>query len=131
MADIRINIDGVNDELRANVLAFLSVERYRDRDDLDEDTMTRLANRIDDEVRSALRPFGYYEPMVRSDFTPDKRLAVSIVIEPGPAIQVEAVSIEIEGAGSKDSEFTALSDFPLLLPGRTLNHGSTNRRRAS
>ena len=123
-ADIRINVDGVNDELRANVLAFLSVERYRDRDDLDADTLTRLANRIDGEVRSALRPFGHYEPVVRSEFSPDKSdWRVSIMIEPGPAIQVEAVTIEIEGAGSKDSEFTALSDFPLLLPGRTLNHG--------
>ncbi len=95
-AAIRINIEGVNDELRSNVLAFLSVERYRERNDLDVDMITRLANRIDGEVRSALRPFGYYEPVVRSEFMQDRTdWRVSIVIEPGPAIRVESVSIEV------------------------------------
>ena len=53
---------GVQGELRANVVTFLSVERNRDLKDIDQETMTRLFNRIDGEVRGALRPFGYYEP---------------------------------------------------------------------
>ena len=56
-----------------NVLALLSLERYKDRDRLQPDAVQRLYNRIDDEVRSALRPYGYYEPVISSSLSgPDK-----------------------------------------------------------
>ncbi len=65
-ADISIEIDGVDAELRRNVLAFLSLERYKGRDDLDEALLERLQERAIREAASALRPFGYYEPKVES-----------------------------------------------------------------
>ena len=61
-AEIEIDIEGVDAELRRNVFAFLSLERYKDRDDLDEALMERLQERAVREARNALRPFGYYEP---------------------------------------------------------------------
>ena len=67
-AGIKVEITGVEGELRANVVTFLSVERNRDLKDIDQEMMTGLFNRVDREVRSALRPFGYYEPVVKSDF---------------------------------------------------------------
>lgn len=65
-AEIEIDIEGVDAELRRNVLAFLSLERYKDRDDLDEALMERLQERAVREARDALRPFGYYEPKVET-----------------------------------------------------------------
>ena len=59
-AAIKVELRGVDDEVKLNVQTFLSVERYRDRNDIDADTVDRLFNRIDGEVREALRPFGYY-----------------------------------------------------------------------
>src|SRR5688572_30071904 len=64
VADIEVALTGVEGELRSNVLTFLSVERYRRRDDLDEDTMQRMVDRVDSEVKRALRPLGYYDPKV-------------------------------------------------------------------
>ena len=61
-ANIEIDVRGVNDELRANVLAYLSFERYRKSESLTPDTLERLHNRIEREVASAVKPFGYYSP---------------------------------------------------------------------
>ena len=65
-ADIDVEIKGVNEELRRNVLTYLSFERYKKRDKLDRDTLERLLNRVDREVQAALKPFGYYDPKVQA-----------------------------------------------------------------
>jgi hypothetical protein len=56
MADIRIELEGVDGDVRRNVLALLSLERYKDRDRIEPDAVQRLYRRVDDEVRSAMRP---------------------------------------------------------------------------
>src|SRR5690242_8554330 len=66
-ANITVEIHGVDDPIRANVLAYLSFERYKKRTDLSPDTIERLHNLVEREVQSALKPFGYYEPSVESD----------------------------------------------------------------
>ncbi len=53
---------GVEEHIRANVLAYLSFERYKESDDLSPEFVERLQERSEREVRLALRPFGYYEP---------------------------------------------------------------------
>src|SRR3984893_8633251 len=61
----KVEIRGVDEELRTNVLAYLSLERYKKGGaDLNADTIERLHNRVEREVQSALRPFGYYEAQV-------------------------------------------------------------------
>src|ERR1700754_77968 len=66
-ANIDVDIRGVDDQLRTNVLAYLSFERYKKRTDLSADVIERLHNRVEREVQSALKPFGYYEPTVDSE----------------------------------------------------------------
>src|SRR3981081_1579253 len=68
-ANVDVELHGVDDELRTNVLAYLSFERYKQTTDLSADTIERLHERVEREVQSALRPFGYYEPKVHSDLT--------------------------------------------------------------
>src|SRR5213080_4941462 len=69
-AGVKVEIRGVDEELRANVLAYLSFERYRKGGaDLNADTVERLHNRAEREVQAALKPFGYYEPQVESTIT--------------------------------------------------------------
>ena len=64
--NVDIEVRGVDDELRANVLAYLSFDRYRKSESLSADTIERLHNRVEREVAAALKPFGYYEPKTRS-----------------------------------------------------------------
>ena len=62
---VTVEVRGVEDDVRDNVLTYLSFERYRKGGvDLNADTVERLHNRVELEVDAALRPFGYYEPKV-------------------------------------------------------------------
>jgi len=125
-AAIRIEIDGVDGDLRRNVLAFLSVERYKDSERIQEDTVVRLYNRIDDEVRSALKPFGYYEPKIQTKFEPnskDNDWRVEITIDPGMPVMIDTVQINLEGAGAGDPVLARIKQQTRLRSGERLNHG--------
>src|SRR5438128_872527 len=65
-ATIRVDIEGVDGDLRRNVMSLLSVERYKDRERIEPDAVERLYRRVEAEVREALKPFGYYEPKVEA-----------------------------------------------------------------
>ena len=124
-AAIKVELRGVEDEVKRNVATFLSVERYRNRDDIDADTVNRLFNRIDGEVREALRPFGYYEPEVRSQLkAQDKGWLIDIDVAPGEPVRLRHVSIEIEGPGANDPAFEAIRSQRALREGARLNHGT-------
>jgi translocation and assembly module TamA len=124
-AAIKVELRGVEDEVKRNVQTFLSVERYRERDDIDADTVNRLFNRIDGEVREALRPFGYYEPDVRSQLkAQDKGWLIDIDVAPGEPVRVRHVSIVIEGPGADDPAFKAVLAQRALREGMRLNHGT-------
>jgi translocation and assembly module TamA len=126
-AGIRVDIEGVEGDAKRNVLAYLSVERYKDRDKLEEDTVVRLYNRIDDEVRSALKPLGYYEPKVETTYESsrnDSDWRIRITIEPGKPVIVESAELVIEGPGATDAAFDRVHELNALRKGVRLNHGS-------
>lgn len=126
-AGIRVDIDGIDGDQRRNVQAFLSLERYKERKDLDEDTVLRLYNRIDEEVRSALKPLGYYEPQVKSTYEPkrkDSDWRIRISIDPGVPVVIESVALGLEGPGAEDPAFKAIREQSVLRKGARLNHGS-------
>lgn len=123
-AAIKLEIRGVEGDVERNVRVFLSVERYRERDDIDEDTANRLFNRIDGEVREALRPFGYYEPKIGAKLEPeDKGWLIEIDITPGEPVRVRHVSVAVEGPGADDPAFVAIKTQKALREGMRLNHG--------
>lgn len=126
-AAIRVDIEGVDGDLKRNVEAFLSVERYKDRDKLEEDTVSRLYNRIDEEVRSALKPLGYYEPQLQSSFESshnDRDWHIRITIEPGKPVIIESAELHVEGPGADDPVFRQARELDSLRKGERLNHGS-------
>src|SRR5215471_13301764 len=87
-ANVTVEVRGVDDELKTNVLTYLSFERYKKTTDLSADTIQRLHDRVEREVQSALRPFGYYEPKVHSDLTNAGKgdWHITIDIDPGPPV---------------------------------------------
>jgi len=64
---IELEVRGVGEDIRANILAYLSFERYKASDDLSPEFVERLQERSEREVRAAMRPFGFYEPEVNSE----------------------------------------------------------------
>jgi translocation and assembly module TamA len=122
---VNVEIHGVNDELRDNVLAYLSFERYKKGGgDLNADTVERLHNRVEREVDAALRPFGYYEPQVQSSVNREDNgdWHVVVNITPGPPIVVDHMDVRVEGAGASDPLFQRILQHLPLHSGDQLNH---------
>jgi len=126
-ASVTVEVRGVPDEVRDNVLAFLSFERYRRGGvDLNADTVERLHNRVEREVDAALRPFGFYEPKVESTLTDqghsDWRVVINIT--PGRPVLVDRIDVRVDGPGESDPLFRRILDNLPLHHGDRLSHAA-------
>src|SRR3569833_2588267 len=124
LANVTVEIHGVEDDMRTTVLAYLSIERYKKTTDLSADTIERLHDRVEREVQSALRPFGYYEPHVHSEVNNVGRgdWKVVINIDPGAPVLVEKIEVRVQGPGATDALFTRITDNLPIHRGDRLNH---------
>ncbi|MDE2261089.1 MAG: BamA/TamA family outer membrane protein [Gammaproteobacteria bacterium] len=125
-AGVSITINGVSDPLRSNVLAYLSFARYQRSKHLTSDTVDRLQSRIAREVQSALRPFGYFRPTVRSSVTPSGPgdWQVAITIDPGPPVILQSVSVQVVGPGARSRRFTRITSKLPLHAGSRLDEAA-------
>ena len=126
-AGVNVEVRGVDEELRANVLAYLSFERYRKGGvELNADTVERLHNRVEREVQEALRPFGYYEPKVDSSVTEQghDEWRVVVNISKGEPVLVEHIDVRVDGPGETDPLFARILQHLPLHAGDRLNHAA-------
>jgi translocation and assembly module TamA len=120
---IRIEVDGVDRQIADNVRSYLSLARYTQREDLTDAQVRRLADRAVDETTDALRPFGYYEPNVRSRTTrDDENWIVRLRITPGEPVRVAAVDIVVQGDGSEDRPLLQVIEDSSVREGARLEH---------
>jgi translocation and assembly module TamA len=129
LGGITVEVRGVEEEILANVLVYLSFERYKDSKDLSKDFVERLQERSEREVRAALKPFGYYEPTVTSSVKPegsgsDQNYRVTIAVTPGQPVVVENVYVRVTGPGADDVVFTRITSNPPIRPKQRLNHSA-------
>lgn len=121
---IRIEVTGLDPDSPEyeNVRGSLSLARYRDKE-MGESRMRRLHRRAESEIRTALRPFGYYEPEIESSLEADDGDWVARYrISPGPRVRVASVTVRVVGEAENDRGFQrALEDLP-IKPDQPLNH---------
>lgn len=115
---VRVEVEGVDDDLRDNVRRHLSLVEARGDDDLDEGRIRRLHRRAEEEIGEALAPFGYYRPTVRSSLEREDPASTSWTatyrVDPGPPLRVSELDVRVAGEGSGDAGFEALvRSFPL------------------
>jgi translocation and assembly module TamA len=126
-ARIRIDLEGVDGAARRNVLVLLSVERYKDRERIEPDAVNRLFRRVDDEVRSALRPFGYYDPKISASLTPEDKehdWRVHIRVDVGLPVLIDTVDVSVHGPGAEDETFMRIIAAPGMRHGERLEHAA-------
>ena len=125
-ADIDIQINGVDGELRRNVLAYLSLERYKGRDDLDANLVERLQERAVREAAAALRPFGYYEAKVEASVEKidETRWRARLQIDTGIPVMMQDVVLRVEGPGLEHPAFQEILRDPPLRVGKRLDHAA-------
>ena len=121
---VDIDVRGVDGELRDNVLAYLSFGRYQKSGaELTADTAERLYNRVEREVDAALKPFGYYEPQVKSTLNQENGTWKLVLdIDPGQPVRVAHIDVRVGGPGESDPLFRRILRRLPLHSGERLNH---------
>lgn len=125
---IEVDITGVEGALRNNVIAYLSLIRYANAPDLDQDRVDRLALRAEQEATEALEPFGYYEASAVVTVTPvDQGWKAVINVVPGDPVILESADVAIEGPGKGEPFLVEVLRQPTLAVGERLNHADYDR----
>ena len=132
-AEIRLEVTAGEGVLpaaaKANVLAWLSLSRYRQRDDLDAALMLRLQERAAREARAALRPFGFYSAtaVAAVQLVPNsngKHWQARVRVMPGRRVLWTQSTVQVTGEGSSQPWFQAALAAHPLRAGSPLEHAA-------
>jgi translocation and assembly module TamA len=127
-AAVTVEIKGVSGELLKNVEAYLEIKRRAGEAELSERRLQLMFANAEDDIRRALRPFGYYDPQVRGTLEQiEGDWVARFDIDPGVPVRIAKVNIRIEGEGRRDPAFDALIEASELSPGNVLRHDRYDR----
>lgn len=112
---IQVEVKGVKGKALKNVMAYLSIAHQKETPPLTEEQIRQLHDKAPDEIKTALKVYGYYQAQVQAELKkrPEKWLA-HYRIEPGSRMKVARVNLKITGEGAEDPAFQKLrQDFPV------------------
>ena len=120
---IEVTFTGVDGALLENVRALSSLHRMASAPELDADMVGRLVQRAPGEAATALRPYGYYEPKVTTDFAPaGDGWRVTVKIEPGTPVMLVDQQVQVTGPGRDERFIKNALARNTLMTGERLSH---------
>jgi translocation and assembly module TamA len=100
-AGVQLVVDGVDDPLKAAVVAGVSLSQYANRD-VSEAQVHRLYERADAQVGTALQPYGYYDAHASGKLEQvGKDWKVTLHVVPGDPVSVTSVDIKLDPVAAK------------------------------
>jgi translocation and assembly module TamA len=100
-AGVQLVVDGVDDPLKAAVIAGVSLSQYATRD-ASEAQVRRLYERADAQVGTALQPYGYYDAHATGKMEQvGKDWRVTLHVTPGQPVNVASVDIQLDPTAAK------------------------------
>ncbi|MDN5863683.1 MAG: autotransporter assembly complex protein TamA [Gammaproteobacteria bacterium] len=129
-ADVEVQVQGVTGAVKDNVLASLSLVHYRQYGEHPAATIRRLYTRAEEEIRQALKPFGYFSPRVESRLTHEgENWTASFHIATGEPVLIRRVTVKVTGPGSSAPAFRAVVARSAMKPGTRLEQAEYTRSR--
>ena len=120
-AHAELVIEGVDGELARNIRAHVSLAS----EPCDAQTwlIRRRYRSVSTEVKAALEPFGFYEPIIEASLeTGDDCWTASVSVDAGPPTLLRNVDISISTPVSEAGHFADLQSPGSLVPGTQLRH---------
>lgn len=115
---IDIHFSGVKNPLvRQNIEAHLKpIEESQT--DWDKNSLSNALKNAEMAIRMALKPYGYYEPIIHSHYSEnDKAFVIDYEILSGTPIRIESLELQVLGSG-KNLESQVFEHFPLKVGNR-------------
>lgn len=112
---LEVQVSGIDEPLLGNVLARLGILLHKDKERLHVGAMRRLHQEAEDDIRSALAPFGYYHPRVTGSLISRGGVwHAQYAVDPGPPVRVAEVRLRLNGEGRDNAPLQeAMDAFPL------------------
>jgi translocation and assembly module TamA len=91
-----VSIEGLGGEMLESVRANVELRQYEERD-VSPAEVHRLFERADDQIRTALEPFGYYAPQIDRKLEPpqDGRFHAVFRVTPGEPVLVREARVQV------------------------------------
>jgi len=135
---VEIGISGLDKTLQENVLAHLGIsqlvqqsgfipftqgEADRSAQAVTETNVRRLHRQATREIKDALQPYGYYEPVIDAQLSRDgDTWRAEYHIDAGPPTLIEQLDIQIKGPGQADESILSARQASHLQQGKRLLH---------
>ena len=125
-AQVNVNIDirGISGDLEKNTRLYLSIEQQKADSLMSEGRLHLLHKKASQEIANALKPFGYYRPVIKKELTQlsaEKWQAI-YTIDPGPPLLVSKFDFVLSKEISDDAEFQTLLKDIILHKGDVFDH---------
>jgi translocation and assembly module TamA len=128
LAGIDVQVTGLGSDERANVYTQIGILGYAKATDAshgeyDAGEVQRLFDQGEQDIRSALQPFGWYNPVIKSELrgTPPDWTAIYRV-DAGPPTSIARVDVQLQGEGSQSSKVAEARRRLPLHAGERLKH---------
>src|SRR3990167_1387230 len=114
---LKIEVRGIQGNVRANVESRLLIERKAVDGHLSADAVEHFARTSLSAVRDAMAPYGYYQPAVSTEMRRDGRVwKLTYNIRAGAPVRIQSVNIHITGPGAENGK---IKRFVKLFPLKT------------
>lgn len=116
-------ITGVSEPMLSNVRNHVTAFRIGNSARLNARLRRKLTEEAIDAATAAMRPYGYFHPVINADITPQETSVwlLTVDVEAGPPVLVRRLQLELEGPGAGLETLQAwYGDFP-LAEGSVLN----------
>jgi len=116
LKSVEVSVSGLDDPLRSNVLAALSLKQ-EENSRLTDTVIQHLFSKAEQEIRSALQPYGYYSPVVDKSLTPQGDIwRAAFAIAQGEPVRIIELALDLTGEGGNDRAMTEVAGrFPLQI----------------
>jgi len=121
--ELSIQVEGVKDPLLSNVRGRVTPLQVSGNVRLSKRRLQRIAEQAEREALLALRPYGFYRAVVTTSTAAagEDRWRMNLRIDPGPALTVTSVFIEVAGPGAGLAELESWKkEWPLTV-GRVMD----------
>lgn len=101
-----VDIRGLEKTLHTNVTRFLSIEKNKNKDELNARWIKRLHEQAPEEIRQALQPFGYYLPEIQAELSKENDTWLArYTIDAGEPVRFSKRDIQWTGEGISNPLF--------------------------
>ena len=128
-AGMTLQVDGVDDTLKAAVIERIELSQYAKRD-VTAAQATRLYQTAPEQAKLALRPYGYYDASVSGDLKQvGNDWLVTLHVKPGEPVKVSQVELKLDQSASELAPIRQARRAVERLQGATMNDASYSNAR--